>query len=144
MLVVERARKGALPLLLVAKSRGALGTLQVTCCEKREALLQHRKVNRGRTMGENQNIEQLLDKLAELLKVKIKDRLIAMAKESNEVLEISTKDLEKMRQSERSADRVIQSGKTKILGNSVNLAHLELLLKFSRSNHLLNQPNELK
>ena len=73
-------------------------------------------------MGENQNIEQLLDKLAELFKVKIKDRLIAMAKESNEVLEISTKDLEKMRQSERSADRVIQSGKTTILGNSVNLA----------------------
>ena len=76
-------------------------------------------------MGENQNIEQLLDKLAELLKVKIKDRLIAMAKESNEVLEISTKDLEKIRQSKRSAERVVQSGKTKILGNSVNLAQIE-------------------
>jgi hypothetical protein len=48
-----------------------------------------------------------------------------MAKGSSEVLEISTKDLDKTRQSKRSAQRAIQSENTTILGNVVNLAHVE-------------------
>ena len=58
-------------------------------------------------MVENQEFEQLLDKLAELFKVKKKDKLILTVKGSREVIEISTKDLEKMGQSERSAGKAI-------------------------------------
>jgi hypothetical protein len=48
-----------------------------------------------------------------------------MAKGSSEVLEISTNDLDKIRQSKRSAERAIQSEKMTILGNFVNLARVE-------------------
>jgi hypothetical protein len=51
-------------------------------------------------MGENRDIEQLLDKLAELLKAKDKDTLILTAKGSGEVLEFSTKDLETLRKNQ--------------------------------------------
>jgi hypothetical protein len=60
-------------------------------------------------MGENRDIEQLLDKLAELFKAK--DTFILTAKGSGEVLEFSIKDLETLRKSNRSAERANQSGK---------------------------------
>ena len=76
-------------------------------------------------MGENRDIEQLLDKLAELFKAKDKDTLILTAKGSGEVLEFSTKDLETLRKANRSAERANQNGKTTILGNFVNLAQIK-------------------
>jgi hypothetical protein len=110
--------------------------------------------NKGRTrghsgaprMGENRDIEQLLDKLAELFKAKDKDTLILTAKGSGEVLEFSTKDLETLRKANRSAERANQSGKTTVLGNFVNLAQIEegisnqapTLDETSRSNWILD------
>ena len=66
-------------------------------------------------MEENRDIEKLLDELVELFKAKDKDTLILTAKGSGEVLEFSTKDLETLRKTNRSAERANQSGKKKFL-----------------------------
>ena len=76
-------------------------------------------------MGENQQIEKLLEKLDQLMKAKTVNNLTLMVKGTDEVLQISAKELKKLRQLKQSATSPKQSGRTTILGNLVNLAQTE-------------------
>ena len=76
-------------------------------------------------MGETEGMEELIEKLCHLMKAKSIDKLTLKAKESSEVLQISPKELEKLRQPKSSVESPIPSGKTTILGNLVNLAQTE-------------------
>lgn len=66
-------------------------------------------------MGDHQDIEHLIEKLAEMIKVRNKSYLVLITQGSNEFLEVSAEDSEKIRPSKR-------SGKTTVLGN---LAQIE-------------------
>jgi hypothetical protein len=63
-------------------------------------------------MEEIQGIEKFLEKLHQLMIVKGMDKLTLMAKESSKVLDISTQELEKLRQLKRDLPNKVGNNKS--------------------------------
>ncbi len=66
-------------------------------------------------MGEIEGVEKLIEKLHQLMKARNLDTLTVTSKESSEVLQISAKELDKMRQSIKNAESSKSSGKRRFL-----------------------------
>lgn len=69
-------------------------------------------------MGCDQEIDQLLEKLVQVLNRKNKSNLILMERESNEMLAISVEELEKLRKLRRPEKNLESARMTAVLGTS--------------------------